>query len=121
MRMPSASATAGYITILRCVRYPQRLCAYPTLRLLARQPQYAPFWILVIIGRKLILAATSLFFVRNPGFQMSVVLLVMFISYTVHVSDTGVAEPVVKLTYSFSDPHPSLYEYEREADDYSRL
>jgi len=43
------------------------------------------FWILVILGRKFLIAVTSLLFVRNPAFQLSVALLVMFVSYALQV------------------------------------
>ena len=36
------------------------------------------YWVLVILGRKFLIAFTSLMFNKNPAFQLSVALLVMF-------------------------------------------
>jgi hypothetical protein len=43
------------------------------------------FWILVIICRKFGIAFTGLMFRKNPGFQLSVALLILFIAYALQV------------------------------------
>jgi hypothetical protein len=49
------------------------------------------FWIVIILGRKLLIAVTALMFNKNPAFQMAVALLVLFICYALQVSfvDSG--------------------------------
>ena len=39
------------------------------------------YWILVVLSRKLLIAITALMFRKNPTFQMSFALLVLFICY----------------------------------------
>ena len=46
------------------------------------------YWIMAIIARKFAIAFTALMFNRNPGFQLSVALLVMFCSYALQVKHT---------------------------------
>ena len=48
------------------------------------RPEYY-FWILVVIGRKISIALTSLLYRKNPSFQFAVALLVMFISFVLQV------------------------------------
>jgi hypothetical protein len=43
------------------------------------------YWIMVILSRKLLIAITALLFNKNPGFQMSFALLVLFICYALQV------------------------------------
>jgi len=43
------------------------------------------FWVLAILGRKLAICFTALMFKRNPSFQLSVALLVLFTSFTAQV------------------------------------
>jgi hypothetical protein len=43
------------------------------------------YWILVILGRKFLIAITALMFNKNPAFQMAVALLVLFIAYALQV------------------------------------
>ncbi len=43
------------------------------------------FWIVVILGRKLLIAVTALMFNKNPAFQMAIALLVLFICYALQV------------------------------------
>jgi hypothetical protein len=43
------------------------------------------FWIVVILGRKLMIAVTALMFNKNPAFQMAIALLVLFICYALQV------------------------------------
>ena len=47
------------------------------------------FWIVVILGRKLMIAVTALMFAKNPGFQMAIALLVLFICYAAQVGVRG--------------------------------
>lgn len=42
------------------------------------------YWILVAVGRKLGIALTALMFKRNPAFQLSVAMLVLFAHFTAH-------------------------------------
>lgn len=43
------------------------------------------WWMLAVIGRKFLIAVTSLLFNTQPGFQLSLTLLILFVSYTVQV------------------------------------
>ena len=43
------------------------------------------FWIVIILGRKLMIAVTALMFNKNPAFQMAIALLVLFICYALQV------------------------------------
>ena len=43
------------------------------------------FWILVILGRKALIAFTGLMFRKNPAFQLAMALLVMFTAYAAQV------------------------------------
>ena len=44
------------------------------------------FWIIIILGRKLLIAVTALMFNKNPAFQMAIALLVLFICYALQVT-----------------------------------
>ncbi len=46
------------------------------------------YWILMILGRKLMIAVTSLMFNKNPAFQMAIALLVLFVCYALQVRGT---------------------------------
>jgi hypothetical protein len=46
------------------------------------KPDYAPFWILIILIRKFCIALSSLMFSKNSAFQMSMCLLVLFVAFT---------------------------------------
>ena len=70
------------------------------------RPQYW-YWILVLMGRKFILAITSLMFIRNPGFQMTIVLLTVFVAYTLQVR----MQPYMSL----SERETVVREYEKQA------
>ena len=48
------------------------------------QPDYW-YWILIVIARKFFIAFTSLMFNKNPAFQLSIALLVMFACYAAQV------------------------------------
>ena len=48
------------------------------------KPQYY-YWVLVILGRKFLIAGGSLMFRRTPVFLLSFVLMVLFISYALQV------------------------------------
>ena len=48
------------------------------------QPDYW-FWIMIILARKLNIAITALLFNKNPCFQMSFALLILFICYALQV------------------------------------
>ena len=48
-------------------------------------PDFAPLWMMVLLGRKLLLALTRNMFNANPAFQLSLALLVMFIAYALQV------------------------------------
>lgn len=48
------------------------------------KPDYV-WWALVILARKFMLAFATLMFRKNPSFQMSVMLTIMFISYVIQV------------------------------------
>ena len=46
--------------------------------------QYKPdkyYWVLIVVGRKFLLCVTSLMFKKNPTFQLSMALLIMFVAY----------------------------------------
>ena len=43
------------------------------------------YWILCILGRKFCLVSVALLFRENPTFQLCMMLLVLFISYALHV------------------------------------
>jgi hypothetical protein len=43
------------------------------------------YWVLIILGRKFLIAITALMFNKNPAFQMSFALLVLFIAYALQV------------------------------------
>lgn len=43
------------------------------------------YWILAVLGRKFLIAFTSLMFNKNPAFQLSMALLVMFSCYSLQV------------------------------------
>jgi len=45
------------------------------------------YWILVVIGRKFGIAFTGLMFVKNPAFQLSCALLVLFVAYALQVKN----------------------------------
>ncbi len=47
------------------------------------------FWIVVILGRKLMIAVTALMFNKNPAFQMAIALLVLFVCYALQVNGAG--------------------------------
>ncbi|KAH9252082.1 hypothetical protein BASA81_010064 [Batrachochytrium salamandrivorans] len=49
------------------------------------KPKYS-FWMLTILGRKFGIAFASLMFRGNPSFQLAVVLIVLFVSFTLQVS-----------------------------------
>ncbi len=51
------------------------------------RPDYY-YWILVILSRKLLIAITALMFNKNPAFQMSFALLVLFVCYALQVRNT---------------------------------
>ena len=51
------------------------------------------FWILCIIARKFFIAFTALMFNKNPAFQLSVALLVMFACYAMQVKHTPYMSP----------------------------
>ena len=51
------------------------------------------YWIMAILGRKFFIAFTALMFNRNPSFQLSVALLVMFCSYALQVKHTPFMSP----------------------------
>ncbi len=46
------------------------------------------YWIVVVLARKLLIAITALMFAKNPGFQMAIALLVLFICYALQVRNT---------------------------------
>jgi len=48
------------------------------------KPDYY-YWVLAVIGRKFLIAFTALMFNRNPAFQLSCALLVIFCSYALQV------------------------------------
>ena len=76
------------------------------------KPEYW-YWIIIQIARKFILAFTSLMFIRNPGFQMSIVLLTVFVAYTVQVK----FQPYM----SVSEVQSVVKEYEKQAkNDYEK-
>jgi hypothetical protein len=43
------------------------------------------YWILIILGRKFLIAITALMFNKNPAFQMAIALLVLFVAYALQV------------------------------------
>ena len=55
-------------------------------------PNYVS-WVLVILARKLGLALTALMFVQNAAFQLSMALLVLFLSYSAHVHNSPYMSP----------------------------
>jgi len=57
------------------------------------KPDYAYFWIVVIIVRKFFIAVTSILFNRNGAFQMAACLLVMFLAYALQVRYTPYMSP----------------------------
>lgn len=67
------------------------------------------YWILAIITRKFMIAFTALMFNRNPGFQLSIALLVMFVSYAAQVRYVPYMSP--------SEMTEVLYDHERKADE----
>jgi hypothetical protein len=46
------------------------------------------YWIFIILGRKFLIAFTSLMFSRNPAFQLSMALLVVFVSFALTMKYT---------------------------------
>lgn len=77
------------------------------------KPSYCWFWILIVIARKAGIAFTSLMFRRNPAFQMSIALLVMFIAYSLQVKHS----PYM----STSERQDVLEEHQRKVDKGSAL
>jgi len=51
------------------------------------------YWIMVIIGRKGLLAVTALMFRSTPSFQLAMALLVMFVAYALQVRHTPYMNP----------------------------
>ena len=51
------------------------------------------YWALIIIGRKMFIALTALMFQRNAAFQMSMALLVLFVSYSLQVKHRPYLSP----------------------------
>eukprot|EP01029_Cantina_marsupialis_P013543 TRINITY_DN2_c0_g1_i4.p1 TRINITY_DN2_c0_g1~~TRINITY_DN2_c0_g1_i4.p1 ORF type:complete len:592 (+),score=144.91 TRINITY_DN2_c0_g1_i4:205-1776(+) len=51
------------------------------------------YWIVIIIGRKFLIAGTSLLFRKNASFQMAMCLLVMFAAYALHVRHSPYMSP----------------------------
>ena len=49
------------------------------------RPQFAPYWVSVILLRKFGIAATAVLFSQNAAFQMAACLLVVFLAYTAQV------------------------------------
>ena len=62
---------------------------------------------LLIIGRKFLIAFTALMFNKNPAFQLAVALLVVFSSYVLQVKN--------KPYMSMSDRKKVIYEHQRKA------
>lgn len=56
------------------------------------RPQFW-YWMLVVIGRKFCIAFTSLMFNKNPGFQLAMALLVMFVAYALQVKFSPFMSP----------------------------
>ena len=50
------------------------------------RPDYY-YWILVVIARKFLIAFTALMFTKNPAFQLSISLLIVFTSYVLQVKN----------------------------------
>jgi hypothetical protein len=48
-------------------------------------PNFAPYWLHVLLMRKLLLAGTALVFVRTPSWQLTLGLLVLFVAYAMQV------------------------------------
>ena len=55
------------------------------------------FWVLVILGRKLLLAFTALMFQKTPGFQLAMALLVIFTGYALQVKHSPYMSPSEKV------------------------
>jgi hypothetical protein len=51
------------------------------------------FWVLVILGRKLLLSFTALMFRKTPGFQLAMALLVVFTAYALQVKHSPYMSP----------------------------
>lgn len=51
------------------------------------------WWMLAVIARKFLIAVTSLMFNTQPGFQLSLTLLILFVSYTAQVQTRPYMSP----------------------------
>jgi len=81
-----------------------------------------PFWLLMVLGRKFLISMTSLMFRGNPTFQMTVILLVLFISFVMQAKyrpflSTGERGVVIKelelrASLAINDPIHFQQDYE---------
>jgi len=81
------------------------------------KPQYS-FWMLAVLGRKFGVAFASLMFRGNPSFQLAVILVVLFVSFTLQVSLRPYMSPG-EFPVVIKELHDNSKKADEEPEEYS--